>query len=154
MAKMEKASEQTQGLINRIMEETGLINWVNVIALAVPKQKQLVRVSKANATIEYISKQEGSVVIYVYEEAFDRLNDISRELVMRDAINTIEYDGDKDKITIAAPQITVTMGGRAKYGDSLLNAYEAGVLAIQQLEEEKKEAKEAKKGGRKRKEEE
>lgn len=145
MARMDKASESTQKLINRIMEETGLINWVNVIALAVPKQKQLVKVSKANATIEYISKQESSVVIYVYEEAFDRLNDISKELVMRDAINQIEYDGDTDKLMVTQPQLSVTMGGRAKYGDSLLNALEAGILAIQQLEEEKKEAKEAKK---------
>ena len=152
MARMDKASDDTQKLINQIMEETGLINWINVIALAVPKQKQLVKVSKANSTIEYISKQDNSVVIYVYEEAFERLNGISKELVMRDAINQIEYDGEKDKITIAAPQIAVTMGGRAKYGDSLLNAIEAGILAIQQIEEEKKEAKENSGGKRKKKE--
>ena len=149
---MEKASDDTQKLINRIMEENGLINWINVIALSVPKQKQLVKVSKANATIEYISKQDNSVVIYVYEEAFDRLNDISKELVMRDAINQIVYDGDKDKIVIVSPEICVTLGGRAKYGDDLLNAYEAGILAIQQIEDEKKQEKEEKGNKRKKRE--
>lgn len=68
-----------------------------------------------------------------------------RKLLLQDAMATIAYDIEKDKIVLGAPSITVTIGGRAKYGDDLINAAETAVWAIQQIAEEEKAKKEAEK---------
>ena len=89
-----------------------------------------------------------SVTCVIYEEAFDRLDDNCRKLVLEDALNTLSYDSEKDKIIVGCPSITVTLGGRAKYGEELINALETSVLAIQQIEDEKKAIKEAEKAAK------
>ena len=81
----------------------------------------------------------------MYEEAFDHLDEKNKKLLIKDALNVITYDSEKDKISIGVPQIVVTVGGRQTYGDDLINASEMAVLAIQQIEDEKREAKEEEK---------
>ena len=44
-----------------------------------------------------------------------------------------------------------TVAGRMKYGEDLINAAETGVLAIQQVEDEKREQKELEKANKKNK---
>ena len=92
-----------------------------------------------------MTKKPDTVCLYIYEEAFLRLEEAQRKLLLRDAMCTIAYDAEKDKIIIGAPSITVTIGGRAKYGDDLINAAETAVWAIQQIADEEKAKKEAEK---------
>ena len=94
---------------------------------------------------EYVGKCPDTIVLTLFEEAFDRLDGKTKKILLTDAFNLVSYDSEKDKINIGAPQIVVTVGGRMKYGDELINAAEVGVLAIQQLEEERKEKKEMEK---------
>ena len=57
----------------------------------------------------------------------------------------VPRNGLRYRIIIGAPSITVTIGGRAKYGDDLINAAETAVWAIQQIADEEKAKKEAEK---------
>lgn len=149
MAKLGKVSEETQQLLDRIIDEIGYDNHMNIDVVSSKKEKTLIKINRANAYAEYIGRPE-TVVITVYESAFERLSERQQELLMRDAINGIVYDSEKDKILIGCPQITVSCDGRAKWGDELINAAESGVLAIQQIIDEEKERKEAEKAAKKK----
>lgn len=148
MSKLGKLSEETHEMVMNMASEMGFENFIIVEPMAVAKAKQLIKISKANPTTEFLTKKPDTVCLYIYEDAFVRLSDEQQTLLLQDAMNTINYDADKDKINIGVPSITVTMNGRAKYGDDLLNAAEAAVLAIQQIADEEKERKEAEKAAK------
>ena len=113
--------------------------------------KELIKVSKANPLAEYVGKCPDTIVCAIYEDAFDRLDERTKRLLLTDAFGVVFYDDEKDKISIGAPQIVVTVAGRMKYGEDLINAAETGVLAIQQVEDEKREQKELEKANKKNK---
>ena len=134
MAKFSELSEEIQEIVDKIIDETGLHNYMTIKTFAVAKSKELVKVSRASALAEHLGKVSDCVTILVYERAMERLNPRQQEILLRDAINNISFDGEKD-----------TIGGRAKYGEELIDAAECSVHAMQQIIDEEKEAKEAKK---------
>lgn len=149
MSRLGKLSEETQNMVMETASEMGLENFITVEAMAVNKSKQLIKISKASPTTEFLTEKPDAVCVYIYEDAFIRLSNEQQKLLIRDAMSNINYDAEKDKIIIGVPSITVTTYGRAKYGDDLLNAAESAVLAIQQIVDEEKERKAAKKSKRK-----
>ena len=140
--KLRKLSDETQELIDKLSKETGLIHKIEIKAFDVPSAKKLIEVKKLQPLGESILGREKVVGIIVYEEAFIRLTPEQQEMLMYDAFTSIKYDFDKDKVVIEAPQIAVTCGCRAKYGEKLVDAAECAVLTIQQIIEEQKEEKE------------
>lgn len=139
-------SEENQELINGIWQELNYDNFMQLKLIGTPKAKELIKITKNGDIAKYLGNiPDDTVDIIIYEEAFDRLDEDAKKLLVRDAMDGIVYDTEKEKITIGVPSIVVTVGGRQKYGDKLLNAAEAGVLAIQQIEDEKREIKEAEK---------
>ena len=137
-------SPEIQEMIDTIIDKTGLFNYVNVEIAAVPKAKELVKVSRANPWTEKLGKVSPCVTVLVYEEALERLSKEQQAMILEDAINNIGYDLEKDKVVIGAPKVTITLGGREKYGEKLIDAMECGHYAMVQIEEEKKQAKEQK----------
>lgn len=139
-------TEENQQLFIDLFDETGLNNYMQLKLIGIAKSREVIKVAKPNDVAKYVGHlPDDMVTIIVYEEAFDRLDEKNKKLLIRDALNMITYDSEKDKISIGVPQIVVTVGGRQKYGDDLINASEMGVLAIQQIEDEKQQAKEEEK---------
>lgn len=151
MAKLGEISQENRDIVEQVIADTGLDNYMNFDVVATTKSKTLIKVSRANAYTEYKTKSPDLIVVAVYEAAFDRLTDEQKDILVRDAINTVGYDTEKDKVIIGCPQITVSVGGLQKWGDKLLNASECGVAAITQIEEEEKEKKEQEKALKKSK---
>lgn len=151
MAKLGKISDETNELIENIIAENGLDNYVTVKTYAVKKSKELIKIKKAGPIEGELTKDEQTVFIIVYEEAFDRLTDDMKEILMRDALNNIIFNTENGKVSIGAPRITVTTWGRQKYGEDLLNAAETAVLAMEQIAEEERERKQAEKESKKSK---
>lgn len=151
MAKFFELTEENQDLVSTVFQETGLHNFINLKMVGVPKAKELIKVSKANPLAEYVGKCPDTIVCTIYEEAFDRLDDKTKRLLLTDALSIVFYDDEKEKINVGAPQIVVTAAGRMKHGDDLINAAEAGLLAIQQIEDERREQKELEKANKKNK---
>ena len=136
-------TEENQQLFIDLFDETGLNNYMQLKLIGIAKSKEVIKVAKPNDVAKYVGHlPDDMVTIIVYEEAFDRLDEENKKLLISDALNMITYDSEKDKIGIGVPQIVVTVGGRQKYGDELINAAEMGVLAIQQIDDEKQQAKE------------
>lgn len=151
MAKLGKVSDETQALVDKVVGELGYDNYMNIEPISITKQKQLIKVARANATTEYKAKCPDSVFLYIFEAPFERLDEKQQELLIRDALNNVNYDSEKDKIIIGCPQVTVSVDGRAKWGDELVNAAECGVHMILQVEEEEKERKQAEREAKKKK---
>ena len=142
MSKYFDVTDENQEFIDVIFQQTGLHNYINFIILGVhkePEKSSVIKVAKNNPVAEKLGNCPESVICYLYEEAFDRLDEDTKRLVVEDAIATISYDTEKDKIVVGCDTITVTVGGLHKYGNTLYNAKETALLVIKQIEDEKKE---------------
>ena len=151
MAKFFELTDENQTLVNDVFQDTGMHNYMNLKMVGVSKAKELIKVSKANPLAEYVGKCPDTIVCAIYEDAFDRLDEKTKRLLLIDAFGVVFYDDEKDKISIGAPQIVVTVAGRMKYGEELINAAEIAVTMIQEIEEEKKAQREAEKAAKKSK---
>lgn len=139
-------TDENQKLFNELFAEVGLNNYMQLRLIGITKSKEMITVNRPNAVAKHVGHLADDVVtILVYEEAFDRLDLKNKTLLIKDAYNLISYDGDKDKITIGAPMINVTVDGRRAWGDDLINSAEIAVAAIEQIEEEKRQLKEEEK---------
>lgn len=148
MAKFYDVSEENQSLIDEKFQETGMHNGIDLKIRGISKQKEVIKVVKTNPQAQDLGGCPDSIVCYVYEDAFDRLDDNIKEMLVIDAFANVAYDSEKDKIIVGGPQITVSLGGLAKYGQELVKAAEVGEYAILQIEEEKKAIKEAEKAAK------
>jgi hypothetical protein len=139
-------TEENQQLFTELFEETGYHNYMQLRLIGVAKSKDVITVNRPNAVAKHVGHLADDVVtILVYEDAFDRLDEKNKKLLIRDAFNLISYDDEKDKIGIGTPMITVTITGRQKWGDELINAAELAVMQIQEIEEEKRQMREEEK---------
>lgn len=152
MAQFCKLSDENSELVRKISEETGLYNFVRIEGIGKAKAKEVIKIQRETPVAEYKTNKPDTVNVFIYERAFDMLEDQQKEMLLMDAFNQIQYDSDKDKINIGCPQIVVSVDGRAKFGDLLINTAEAAVLAIQQIEEQEREEKERIKDEKLRKE--
>ena len=148
--KMFELTDENQKLFTDLFEETGYNNYIQLRLVGVAKSKEVIKVKCPSADTKHFGHLPDDVVtVLVYEDAFDRLDEKNKKLLIRDAFNLVSYDGDKDKISIGSPMITVTVAGREKWGDELINASEMAVMMIQQIDDEKKALKEARKAAEK-----
>ena len=136
-------SEENKEIINEVVDKTLIEQYMNIYYFSVSNQKQVVKVKKLGVLGESVSKKSSTVCFCINEDIFERLAPSQQKMLVEDAINQISYDDEKDKISIEAPAITMTVSGWRKYGSELANAYEMSLLTAQQLEEEKEEAKAA-----------
>lgn len=148
--KLYKMSEETQAHIDNLVEETGLHHFINTMTFGA-KQKEVVKVKKASPTEEGIGNSSDSIIVYVNEDIFDRLDESQRDILLRDMLNCVSYDDEKDKLNVTQPEIRVSLAGWQKYGEKLIRAAETAILVKQQLDEEEKERKAAEKEAKKKK---
>ena len=146
------ASPDIQELVQEVANEMGLTQMgVEFQALNIKKSKEVVKVQKANEVTEILSDRETLVVVIVYEEAFDRVDEKERWMWIRQALDRVTYDAEKDKVSLVTPMVSVPLGFYQKYGNVALQNAELALLTIQQIEDEEKQRKEAEKALKKSK---
>jgi hypothetical protein len=156
MAKLDKASDRVIDFIEDIINnETVLERYITWKILAVDKQKELIKISKASATVEYLAKCTDCIVIYVNEHMFDlmapdNVNDVDlRKLLIKDAlsmVNVVENENTGTmKIKIEKPQICVSIDGYRSMGQDLVRASELQSIIVKKAEQDEKERKEREK---------
>lgn len=143
MAKFFEASQDIAELVQSKWENTGLAQMgIELKLISVTKAKNVLKASKAGATINYLTKKDAFLIIY--EEAFDRLSDEYKERILEGALSNISYDTDKDKLNVETDIAKELFRMRRKY-ENYVDIMEASYLVINQIEEEEKERKEAEK---------
>ena len=143
MAKFFETSQDIAELVQSKWEDTGLAQMgIELKLISVTKAKNVLKASKAGATINYLTKKDAFLVIY--EEAFDRLTDEYKEKIIEGALSNISYDAEKDKLNVEGDIAKELFRMRRKY-ENYVDIMEASYLVISQIEEEEKERKEAEK---------
>lgn len=143
MAKFFETSQNIAELVQSKWENTGLAQMgIELKLISVTKAKNVLKASKAGATINYLTKKDAFLIIY--EEAFDRLSDEYKERILEGALSNISYDTDKDKLNVETDIAKELFRMRRKY-ENYIDIMEASYLVINQIEEEEKERKEAEK---------
>lgn len=142
MGKLRLASPEVEKLVQDVAQEMGLVQQgLEFQALCTTKAKDIVKVSKAGEVAEVVSDKENLLVVIVYEDAFDIVDEKTRYMWMRMALDSVVYDSEKNKVTLSAPMITMTLGCYQKFGNTATQHAELALHTIQQLEEAEKQRK-------------
>lgn len=143
MAKLFETSEDIKKLAQEKWEDTGLAQLgIDLKVISITKAKNVLKASKAGATINYLTKKDAFLIIY--EEAFDRLSDEYKEKLLEGALSNISYDTEKDKLNVEgdiAKEIFRMRRAYANYTDIM----EASYAVIEEIEDEERRKKEEEK---------
>lgn len=124
-------------------EETGLEQMgIELKLLSVTKAKNVLKASKAGATVNYLTRKDAFLVIY--EEAFDRLSDEFKEKLIEGCLSNISYDAEHDKLNVETDIAKEMFRMRRKY-ENYVDIMEASYLTIEQIEDEERQKKEEEK---------
>ena len=140
MAKIFETSADIAELAQDKFEDTGLAQMgINLKVISTPKAKQILKVQRANATTHFLTKKD--VILTVFEEAFDRLTDEHKNILMEGAISSISYDSEKDKLNVDGDFAKEIFRMRRKY-PNYTDIAEESYIVIEQIEDEEKARKE------------
>ena len=142
MAKIFETSKDLLELANDKFEDAGLIHTVSLRVLSTKKAKNVLKVSRANAILNGVTKDD--VVLVIYEEAFDRLSDEFKNKLMEGVFSNVSYDSEKDKVIVENDIAKEIFRMRRKY-DNYVDILESSYVAMEQIEEEEKQRKEEEK---------
>ena len=145
------ASEESQGLVQRIFNEIGLGDVLHIRVLDTGRANTLIRIKRASPTEKCLSSTPIDVVVCIFEAAFDLLEEETKVLLIHDALNIIRYEYESGKLTLNSPMMTISPGGWEKWKEEIVRANELGLLAMKHVEEEEKRRKEEEKAIRKSK---
>ena len=148
MAKFFETSADIAELAQDKFEDTGLAQMgIQLKVISVTKAKNVLKASKAGATIQYLTKKDA--ILIVYEEVFDRLSDEYKEKLMEGALSNISYDTEKDKLNVETDIAKEIFRMRQKY-ENYVDMVEASYIVAQQIEDEEKQRKEEMKAAKKK----
>lgn len=143
MAKFFETSADIAELAQAKFEETGLPQMgIDLKVISVTKSKNVLKATKAGATIQYLTKKDA--ILVVYEEAFDRLTDEYKEKLMEGAISNISYDTEKDKLNVEGDIAKEIFRMRRKF-DNYTDIMEASYIVMEEIEDEERRRKEEEK---------
>lgn len=149
MSKIFETSNDLVELGQLKFNETGLNDvGIRLKVLSLTKSNVAAKVTKANATTNFISHGQIDVVLYLYEELLDRLSDDMKDRLIEGALSNLSYDGEKDKLNIDNSPFGEVIRMSKKYPD-YVSDLETAQLTIEQLQEEIKERKAAEKEAKK-----
>lgn len=139
MAKFEEPFDDTKAIFKTVIDGTDLERVINIKILTNNKLKEIGTVTKTNDLVEFLSSE--NIIIQVNEEVFEQLDEVQQILVADSLITSIEYDNEKDKLSIRKPDVVGHSGVIAKYGEKVfLNTLEVIKIAFEQAKEKKEEA--------------
>ena len=139
--KLFETSKDIADLAQEKWESTGLAQMgIELKVISTPKAKSILKVQRANATTNYLTKKD--VILIVFEEAFDRLTEEHKNLLMEGAISNISYDTDKDKLNVDSDFAREIFRMRRKY-QNYVDVAEESYIVIETIEEEERQRKEA-----------
>lgn len=121
-------------------EETDLDNVINLKIISTPKAKTILKVQRANATTHFLTQKD--VIVTVYEEAFDRLTDEHKAILLEGILSNVSYDSEKDKMLVETDIAKEIFRMRRKF-PNYVDILEEAYIVINQIEDEEQERKEA-----------
>ena len=149
MAKLFKTSDDVYEFITNEWEQTDASKiGVRLKVISTSKARQILKLSKVSATTKYLIREQDVITLVVYEDAWDKLSDVDKILLLRGLFSIVSYDTEKERIVIDnrpyADLFNMRHSKDAKgneYLDKYDNTLETCSLLLQQIEEQEKEEK-------------
>jgi hypothetical protein len=136
-------SSDIEEIVREVMQnDTPYISTLglNFKYLGTVKQPTVIKISKQNDLTEYLTEESQLIVITIFEEAFELLTNQYKRLIIANALNAIEYDSEKDRLTIKGNNgVALDEGIYNKYKEPVVLAVFSGEHAVRQIDEAKKE---------------
>ena len=149
MSKIFETSEDLANLGQSKFIETGLSDvGIRLKVLSLTKSNVAAKVQKANATTNFISHGQIDLVLYLYEDVLDRLDEDTRGRLIEGALSNAYYDSEKDKLNIDNSPFGEVIRMSKKY-PNYIQDLETVQLTIEQIVEEEKERKAAEREAKK-----
>lgn len=153
--KLTEASEEYVQLVKEVANshecgEIGKYVEMKVFNM-IKSSKEVIKVKKTSEPMEVALDGEDMIDVYLYEKAFDLVEDKTKRFWIENALCQVAYDMEKGKVIIGKePSINVPLGMYNKYKDVAVQQLELAALTIQQIKEKEKEEKQARKEGKKK----
>ena len=145
MAKFFETAEDITELAHDLFENTSLPQvGVNLKIMSVTSAKEVLKISKASATMEFVTKKEDVVILVVYEAAFDRLTDEIKTKLLEGCLSNVSYDTEKGKLNVDTSRYGELIRMRHKYSNYAA-MIETASIVIEQIAEEERQRKEEEK---------
>jgi len=152
MAKIFETAENIVEMVEEIFTNAGLSNYgLGLKVLSLTKARDVVKISRASATTNYLTKNKVDLTLFIYEEAFEKLPETSQRMLIDMVLSNVSYDIEKDKLNVETNPYMQIFQMTKKYGEEFLHTLESSYFIIRQIEEEKKEQKEMEKQNKKNK---
>ena len=153
MAKLFKTSDDIYEFITNEWSNTENSKiGVRLKVISTQKAKQILKLSKASATTEYLIREQDVLTLVVYEEAWDRLSEMNKILLLKGIFSVVSYDTEKERLIIDNRPYADLFNMRHtkdangnEYLDQYENTLETCALLLQQIADEQKQAKEEEK---------
>lgn len=147
----EALEQKVKAIANSLgFKEMGL----TVEAVRLKKSKTCVgEIVKPNDLVKLLLADDYIVVVALYEDAFELVDDATQNLWIESLLTQVSYDSEKDKINITKPELQIALPLYHKYKEVAVQKTELAYYTLQQIEEKKREEKERKKAEKKNKKE-
>ncbi len=124
MAKYQEITDLTQEKFDKVLETTGIPEFITFKLLHNEKQKEPITIVKASEVFKYINKID--VLVFINETMFDKLDTtpIFQTIIIEEALAQVYYDSEKDKLTMIKPDLVTFSGILGKYKNDYLAAFE------------------------------
>ena len=145
------ASEEYVALVKEVAEEIGIDKYVEFNVFDMTKSsKEVIKVKKTSVPMEVKLEGEDMVDVYLYEKAFDLVEDKDKRFWIENALCQVAYDLEKGKLIIGKePIISIPEGMYDKYKELAVNEARLQILTLQQIADKEREEKERKKAEKK-----
>lgn len=152
MAKFFKTNDEVATFIADKFRELELNSYgLTLKIMSTSKAKDILKLSKASQSTQFLIQQEDVIQVQVYEAAFERLSEEAKHLLTEMMFSNISFDLDKDKMEIDTNPFNQIFRMRQKYGNVIVDHMELASLVMNQIADEEQAAKEAAKEAKKTK---
>ncbi len=147
MAKIRNASEEYVKLVKSVADTIGIGKYVEINVFDMGKSnKEVIKVKKTSVPMEVKLEGEDMIDVYLYEAAFDLVEENTKCFWIESALCQVGYDMEKSKIVIGTePTINIPEGIYEKYKDVAIQQLRLANLTISQIKDKEKQEKEERK---------
>lgn len=145
MSKYYEVSEDIEKIFNSVLEKTSIPQWVEFKLIGNDTIKDVYQVKKLSELYEYLSEGT-SMVIIINCVIFDELEEKQKELLVEEALTSINVNPDNDKISVEPFDFSTYSGMLNKYGNEEMIRLKETVISLYQAKKQREdELKETKK---------
>ena len=142
MAKFEEVYQETVDVFKTHITKSNIPSFIKIKLLSNNTIKDFGSVTKSQDIIKFMTDYD--VIIQVNEPIFDQLQEDQKEYVVKDLLACIIYDMEKDKLSIAQPDVTTFSGVLRQYDiDTYLGIKESIVTLLEEKKIQEDLAKQA-----------